>query len=231
MTQSNTSPNSFMQQNERKSSRNRSPPRANAGQATTHALSRRLLGNEAVARNTCVSWNCLHQAGTWDVLQGPQLQRLRVAWREVLANHCRGSSAAAPRSELEVQRSDAEGTKGRQIGGRARVYEAPLCRGGRARLAPPYLLAMLQSGDDVEIRSVGRHGEYASATCTQARRARPTYRDGSAMGGRWPGQWQLMVTRFAEKRMEQMSAGACRLRVAASSYAQTAETTFRHSGD
>ena len=99
-----------------------------------------------------------------------------------------------------------------------------------ARLAPPHLLAMLQSGDDVKIRSVGRHGEYASATCTQVRRAQATYRDGSAMGGRWPGQWQLMVTRFAEKRMEQMSAGACRVRVAASSYAH-AETTFRHSGD
>ena len=71
MTQLNPSPSSFMQQDERKASRNRSPPRANAGQATTHALSRRLLGNEAVARNTCVSWSCLHQAGTWDVLQGP----------------------------------------------------------------------------------------------------------------------------------------------------------------
>ena len=32
---------------------------------------------------------------------------------------------------MEVQRSDAEGTEGRQIGGRARVYEALLCRAGR----------------------------------------------------------------------------------------------------
>ena len=61
--------------------------RANAGQAATHELSRRLLGNEGLPQHVrvqvakaSVASRCLHQAGTWDALEGPQLQRLKVAW-------------------------------------------------------------------------------------------------------------------------------------------------------
>ena len=52
--------------------------RANAGQAATHELSRRLLGNEELPRQmrghvakACVASRCLHQASTWDALEGP----------------------------------------------------------------------------------------------------------------------------------------------------------------
>ena len=62
-------------------------PRANAGQAATHALARRLLGNEGLPRHVrvqvakaSVASRCLQQAGTWDGLQAHQLQRLKVAW-------------------------------------------------------------------------------------------------------------------------------------------------------
>ena len=118
-------------------------------------------------------------------------------------------------SEMEVQR--AEGTEGRQLGGRARVCEAPSCCAGRqVDTAVRLGHAAVWGGGDVEIRSVGRHGEYVSATCTQTRRAWATHRNASAMGGVhealaiWPGQRQLMVTSFAEKRLE-MSARACRV--------------------
>ena len=86
--------------------------RANAGQAATHALSPRLLGNEGFhntcqVAKACVATRCLLQAGTWDVLEGPQLQRLKVriiAW------------AHQPPPPGQRWKSNEAGTAGRQIG-------------------------------------------------------------------------------------------------------------------
>ena len=83
--------------------------RANAGQAATHALARRLLGNEGLPRHVrvqvakaCVASRRLHQGGTWDELQGHQLQRLKVAWSRpwrIIA----GAIGRRPQDEMEVQ--------------------------------------------------------------------------------------------------------------------------------
>ena len=115
---------------------------------------------------------------------------------------------------MEVQRSGTEGTEGLQIGGRARVYEDPSCCAGR-QVGTAVCLghAAVGSGCDVEIRSVGIHGEHASATCIQARRARATHRDASSAIGR--SSRSAGQARFAEKRMEQGDGDewACRVRV------------------
>ena len=83
---------------------------------------------------------------------------------------------------------------GREIASRANAghamfffalsHEAPLCCAGR-QVGTAVCLdhAAVGDGSDVEIRSVGRHGECVSATCTQARRPRATHRDAIAMGG------------------------------------------------
>ena len=75
-----------------------------------HALARRFLGNEGLPRHVrvqvakaCVASRCLHQAGTWDELQDHQLQRFEGGSEQTVAHHCWGPSAAAPRTELEVQ--------------------------------------------------------------------------------------------------------------------------------
>ena len=84
--------------------------RANAGQAAMHALSRRLLGNEGLPRHVrvqvakaCVASRCLHQAGTWDELQGRQLQRLKVAWSRPWRIIVGAHRPPPPGTELEVQ--------------------------------------------------------------------------------------------------------------------------------
>ena len=60
---------------------------ANTGHAAARALPRRLLGNEGIPQHVrvvvaraCIATRCVHQAGTWDERQGPQLQRLKGAW-------------------------------------------------------------------------------------------------------------------------------------------------------
>ena len=133
---------------------------ANAGQAATHELSRRLLGNEELPQHVrvqvgkaCVASRCLHQAGTRDALEGPQLQRLKVAWCKTLAHDCRDPPAVAPRSEMEVQRCGAEGAASRQLGGRACGYEASLRSEGCQVGTSPYVLTMLQSGAAATWRS------------------------------------------------------------------------------
>ena len=71
------------------------PSRATAGQAAMDALARRLLGNEGLPRHVRVqvakarvASRCLHHEGGLE---------------QTVAHHCWGPSAAAPRTELEVQ--------------------------------------------------------------------------------------------------------------------------------
>ena len=69
-----------------------------------------------------------------------------------LAHHCRSALAAAPRSEMEVQRCGPEelqvGNLEDELAGVRLRYAARA-----ARLAPPHVLAMLQSGAAATWRS------------------------------------------------------------------------------
>ena len=108
-----------------------------------------------------------------------------------------------------------------------------------ARFAPPYVLAMLQSGaaatsrsavlDDMECMYrvlAPKLDELGSS------REMPTRWEDVTK--QWPVQWRSMVTRFVEKRTEMERGeerGTFRVRVAASYCARSVETFILRSGN
>ena len=104
----------------------------NAGQAATHAFAWRLFGNEGLLEDArvqaCVSTRCLHQARSWDTLPDPKMQWLSVASLLALTARRLQGRAGGP-----TMRCSGGCEQSRYV---ARA----------ARLAPPYVVAILQSG-------------------------------------------------------------------------------------
>ena len=152
--------------------------RANTGQAATHASTPGQRGAPATRARPggqgLRGYKVSAPGGDLGRPSGSPVAAVESRMGRTLANHCWGSSAAAPRSEMEVQRSGAEETEGRQVGGRARVYEAPLCCAG------------LQVGTGVCSGHAAVGGGHVPRRQRDGRSSR-----------------RLMVTRFAENPMEQ----------------------------
>ena len=150
--------------------------RANAGQAATHALARRLLGNEGLPRHVrvqvakaCVASRCMHQAGTWDGLQGHQLQRLKVVrsrpWRIIAGAHRppppgQGwKSIEVVQKELQVAELEDElASHEASVHGEGGQIGTALCAGNAAD----------GDGGGVEKCCGGRHGVHVPAPFAQA---------------------------------------------------------------
>ena len=184
--------------------------RANAGQAATHALSRWLLGNEGLPRHVrvqvaqaCVASRCLHQAGTWDELQGRQLQRLKVAWsrpwRSIAGAH-RPPPGQSWKSNDEVQKELQVAELEDELACMRLLYMARA-----ARSAPPYALAMLQTGAAAAWRSaMVEDMECMFQLLLPKLDALGSPHEAPArweeFGKSWPRQWQTLVALFAERR-------------------------------
>ena len=83
---------------------------ANAGQATTHTLARRLLGNEGLPRhvrvqvaNACVGFEMSAPSRNVGRIARPPAAAFEGGLEQTMAHHCWGPSAAAPGTVLEVQ--------------------------------------------------------------------------------------------------------------------------------
>ena len=100
----------------------------------------------------CVASRCLHQAGTWDELQGRQLLRLKVAWsrpwRIIVGAHRPPPPGQSWKSNGEVQKELQVAELEDEL-----ACMRLLCMARAARLAPPCVLAMLRTGAAAAWRS------------------------------------------------------------------------------
>ena len=162
---------------------------------------------------------------------GHPIAAVESRMEQTLPHHCGGGVARRPgqrwKSKEAVQKELQVGKLEDELACMGLLYVARA-----ARLAPPYVVAMLQSGTATCRSAVLEDMEcmYRPLAPKLDELGPPseTPTGWEEFTKRWPGQWQLMVTRFAEKWME-MGDGDERGGRSVSSGG--AETVFRRSED
>ena len=137
----------------------------------------------------CVASRCLHQAGTWDELQGHQLQRLKVAWsrpwRIIAGAHRPPPPGQSWKSNDEVQKE---------------LQVAEL----EHELACMRLLYMARAAAAVwrsaVVGDIGCMFQLLSPKLDALGSPRETPVRWEEFVKCWPRQWQTLVALFAEKR-------------------------------